>query len=162
MYFTSTQRKAILFILVVFGVAVAYHLADRMLHPPQPYDFSAFEAAFQARYDSLKAMPEAPSASAPAEPGTSGSPQSGHGIPSKSSSPATASAQTAPVSYPININTASAEELQQLPRVGPKTAARIIRYREEHGPFATKRDLMKVKGIGPKTLERLRPLITVE
>lgn len=61
----------------------------------------------------------------------------------------------------ININRASAEELQQLPRVGPATAATIIAYREEHGPFTSVDQLQDVSGIGPAIMEQLRPLITV-
>ena len=57
----------------------------------------------------------------------------------------------------IDPNTASAEELDRLPGVGPATAERIVRERTEGGPFATVADLTRVSGIGPKSLERLRP-----
>jgi competence protein ComEA len=49
----------------------------------------------------------------------------------------------------VNINTASAEELTQLKGVGHQYAERIVQYREEHGPFSTAEDMMKVPGIGP-------------
>ena len=62
----------------------------------------------------------------------------------------------------ININTATAEELVKLERVGPKYAARIIEYREANGPFKNPEDIMKVKGIGPKTFEVNKDRITVE
>jgi len=62
----------------------------------------------------------------------------------------------------ININTADAEQLQELPGVGPAMAEQIIAYREEHGDFKTKRELMKVKGIGEKTYEELKEMITVK
>ena len=61
----------------------------------------------------------------------------------------------------ININTASEAELTQLKGVGPKTAASIIQYREEVSPFMTLEDLMKVKGIGEKTFEKIKDRITV-
>jgi len=61
----------------------------------------------------------------------------------------------------ININTASAKELKSLPRIGPQTAQRIIECREENGPFTSVDELTSVRGIGPKTLDRLYPLITV-
>ena len=63
---------------------------------------------------------------------------------------------------PLNINTASAEELETLSGVGPVLAERIVVYRTEHGPFQTRVDLMQVKGIGEDTLEGLRERITVE
>jgi competence protein ComEA len=61
----------------------------------------------------------------------------------------------------ININTASVSELQQLPRVGPKVAQRIVDYREKHGKFERIEELMKVQGIGEKTFEQLKNQITV-
>ncbi|MEO0082139.1 MAG: helix-hairpin-helix domain-containing protein [candidate division WOR-3 bacterium] len=63
--------------------------------------------------------------------------------------------------FPININTASVELLEQLPGIGPMTARRIVEYREEHGRFSSVDDLLNVKGIGPKKLEAIRPLATV-
>lgn len=62
---------------------------------------------------------------------------------------------------PININTAPAERLQELPGIGPALAARIVAFREEHGPFDTIEDLTHVPGIGPRTLDAVRDLITV-
>ncbi len=62
----------------------------------------------------------------------------------------------------ININTATAEQLTQLKRIGPKYAERIISYREANGPFAKVEDITKVKGIGPKTLEENLDTMTVE
>ncbi|WP_120521411.1 helix-hairpin-helix domain-containing protein [Arthrobacter celericrescens] len=61
----------------------------------------------------------------------------------------------------ININTASAAELDELPRVGPVLAERIVAWREEHGPFAAVEELDAVDGVGPKMLEALLPLVTV-
>ena len=60
----------------------------------------------------------------------------------------------------ININTAGKQELMKLPKIGPVTAERIMRYREDYGSFVELDDLMKVKGIGPKLLERLKNRIT--
>ena len=61
----------------------------------------------------------------------------------------------------ININTASAQELTTLPGIGPKKADAIVAYRVANGVFGSVDDIVKVKGIGPKTLDKLRPLITV-
>lgn len=64
-------------------------------------------------------------------------------------------------SAPVNINSATADELDTLPGVGPATAAAIIDHRQQHGPFATVDDLTDVRGIGPTKLEALRGLVTV-
>jgi competence protein ComEA len=62
----------------------------------------------------------------------------------------------------ININSASASELELLPGVGPAMAGRIIEYRRQNGRFRSVDSLDEVKGIGPRTLEKLRPLIRVD
>ncbi|MBC7093246.1 helix-hairpin-helix domain-containing protein [Candidatus Bipolaricaulota bacterium] len=65
-------------------------------------------------------------------------------------------------SGPLNVNRASAEELEKLPGIGPALAARIVAFREAHGPFRTVDDLLAVPGIGPKTLAGFRDLVTVD
>ncbi len=61
----------------------------------------------------------------------------------------------------VNINTATAEELDaRLPGIGPVLARRIVEYREKHGPFKSPEDLQNVSGIGPKRFEQLKELIT--
>jgi len=62
----------------------------------------------------------------------------------------------------ININTASAEELTQLKRIGPKYAEKIVAFREANGPFKSADELVNVSGIGSKTIEVNRGLITVK
>ena len=65
-------------------------------------------------------------------------------------------------SGPININTASALELEALPRIGSVIAQRIIDYRKKNGPFKTIAEIQNVSGIGPKTYEQLKDQITVK
>jgi competence ComEA-like helix-hairpin-helix protein len=62
----------------------------------------------------------------------------------------------------VNINTASMEDLVQLPRVGEKVAERIIEYRQKNGPFKTIEDLKAVNGIGDKNFDQIRHMITVK
>ncbi len=61
----------------------------------------------------------------------------------------------------LNINTASAKALQSLPSIGEGMALRIIEHREKHGKFSSVEMLTDVKGIGDKTLEKLKPFISV-
>jgi competence protein ComEA len=61
----------------------------------------------------------------------------------------------------VNINTASADQLRLLPRVGESIAKRIIEFREKNGEFKKVEDLMLVKGIGPKNFETLKPYLAV-
>jgi competence protein ComEA len=62
----------------------------------------------------------------------------------------------------VNINKASVEEISKLEKIGPSYAERIVQYRKEHGPFEKPEDLMKVKGIGPKTFELNKNRISVD
>jgi competence protein ComEA len=62
----------------------------------------------------------------------------------------------------ININTATIEQLEMLPRIGTKTAQLIIEHRTQNGPFKKVEDITSVKGIGEKTLEELKSYIILE
>jgi len=61
---------------------------------------------------------------------------------------------------PVSLSSATVEELDQLPGVGPITAQKIVDYRTEHGPFSSVDDLDSVPGIGPTRIEQLRDLVT--
>ena len=64
---------------------------------------------------------------------------------------------TGEAQFPVNVNTASAEDLEAIPGIGPAMAARIIANR----PYGAVDDLLRVKGIGPATLEKIRPYVIV-
>ena len=68
---------------------------------------------------------------------------------------------TAALTGLVNVNTATAAELEALPEIGPALAQRIVDYRTAHGPFTALDDLLDVSGIGPATLDAIRDLITL-
>ena len=62
----------------------------------------------------------------------------------------------------VNVNTATEEQLQAVPGVGKVLAKRIVEFRKEHGPFRRLEDIMKVRGIGEKPFQKLRPYLSVD
>jgi competence protein ComEA len=74
---------------------------------------------------------------------------------------ATATKTVATAAAPVNLNTATAEQLATIPGVGAKTAERIIAYRQKNGGFKKVEDLMNVSGVGEKSFLKMKPLITV-
>ncbi|MBI4772525.1 MAG: ComEA family DNA-binding protein [Chloroflexi bacterium] len=103
----------------------------------------------------LPTRPPTPRPAAPAGGGTLAPTPTG--IPARTAVPS-----PAPGSGLVNINTASQAELESLPGIGPSLAGRIIEYRTANGPFPDVDALTNVNGIGPATLEKLRPYITVD
>ena len=70
-------------------------------------------------------------------------------------------AKKKPPAHPININTATAADLQQVPGIGPSTAQKILDTRKSYGTFKSVDDLLAIKGIGPKKLDKMRKYLTV-
>ena len=70
-------------------------------------------------------------------------------------------AKKKPPAHPINLNTATATDLQQVPGIGPSTAQKILDTRKSYGAFKSVDDLLAIKGIGPKKLEKMRKYLTV-
>ena len=64
--------------------------------------------------------------------------------------------------YAVNINTASPAELQKIPHIGEILAAKIVAYRETHGPFRRVEHLMLIDGISDKRFRKIRPLVRIE
>jgi comEA protein len=70
--------------------------------------------------------------------------------------PAAFSATKKPPAHPIDINSASSSQLQEVPGIGPATADKILQMRKSYGAFKSVDDLLSVRGIGPKRLEKMR------
>jgi competence ComEA-like helix-hairpin-helix protein len=70
-------------------------------------------------------------------------------------------AEKKPPAKPLDLNTATIEQLEQLPGVGPRTARDIVKFREKSGPFRRVEDLLAIRGITKRRLEKLRPYVTV-
>ena len=66
-----------------------------------------------------------------------------------------------PPTHPININSASSAQLQQVPGIGPATADKILQMRKSYGAFKSVDDLLAIKGLGKKRLEKMRKYLTV-
>jgi comEA protein len=145
MYLTKAQMRALWFIIIIFGISMIYQYARVWFFPEPAYDFSTFEQAFIQRRDSLLAQEKLDSLKEISEQQISESYQSQE-----------------MKGFPININTASSEQLQRLPRIGPAMAARIIEYRTQNGNFKSKEELMRVRGIGEKTFQNLKDIISIQ
>jgi competence protein ComEA len=83
-------------------------------------------------------------------------------VPRRGEAPPPISSGDDPVTLLVNINTATATDLESLPGIGPVTAGHIIAYREANGPFGSIEEIQKVERIGPATFDRLRDLITIQ
>src|SRR5271167_893844 len=70
-------------------------------------------------------------------------------------------AKKKPPAAPVNLNTATSEELQLVPGIGPATADKILQMRKSYGAFKSVDDLLAIRGIGPKRLEKMRKYLTV-
>jgi competence protein ComEA len=64
--------------------------------------------------------------------------------------------------HTIDLNTASVEQLTEVPGIGQTLAERIVEFRQKEGPFRSVEDLMKVRGIGEKSFEKMKPWFTVK
>src|ERR1700691_2617245 len=66
-----------------------------------------------------------------------------------------------PPAHSIELNTATVEQLQQVPGIGPGTAKAIVNFREKSGPFQKIEDLLAIKGISKSRLQKMRPYLTI-
>jgi competence ComEA-like helix-hairpin-helix protein len=76
-------------------------------------------------------------------------------------SPVALAGKKKPPAQPVNINTANSEQLQLVPGIGPATADKILQMRKSYGAFKSVDDLLAIRGLGPKRLEKMRKYLTV-
>lgn len=143
-----SERKTM---AILFVSLMVLSLARAVISPSVPYDDASYrtvEEAFRERVELVRAREEQVLAKYRAdtlESGTDSTNTEQAGRPEK-----------------ININTAGAQKLVQLPGIGPAYAARIIEHREKNGPFTALEQLIEIRGIGKKRLEKLKPFIKLK
>jgi comEA protein len=140
--FTRNEIKIVLLLSGSFLVGLGLRSCDLPFlsasPPPGEFDYTVADSVFHAR---------------------SGKSTGTDFAPTRSTRPASAERSKPAPSVRININTAGKSELMKLPGIGAAYADRIIAYRTEHGRFTSVDELLRVKGIGKKKLEKLRPFI---
>ncbi len=156
---TATEAAALLFAagLLLAGLGVRTWQGQAVPYAPEHY--AALDADFEARTATLRADAAAPDSARAAARDTP--PEGAAPVAAAMGEPeAPRAAKPGPVR--MNLNTASESLLQRLPGIGPALAGRIVAYRAAHGDFAQPGHLVRVKGIGPKTFEKLEPYLFVE
>lgn len=149
---TSPETSALLFVVLLFLTGFCVRYVQGQSAPYAPEHYAALDSTFAART---------------APPPSDAAADSSAAVEADVPAPAVVEARVprrpaAAGPVRMNINTASEALLQRLPGIGPKMAARITEYRAAHGDFARPRDVIRVKGIGPKTYEKLAPYLYVE
>jgi len=139
--FTPTEKRAVLFTVVIILIAAVIQWFKPYINNPSVIDYAQSDSIF------YRLSQQKPAGI------ISGSHSTSATIQKKKKKKIT------PVLKSVNLNAATKKELEVLPRVGPKTAERIILYRNTHNGFKTHEELMEVKGIGPKTFEKIKPYL---
>lgn len=161
-----TTPEASFLLVVAFLLTaglVVQHVRARQ-EPPLAPSAAAFDAEVARRAAVPAAEALAAAGQAPEADGTSAAESDSESAevvaPPAPRPPREAASRLGPVR--VNVNTAPPRQLERLPGIGPALAARIVEYRETHGPFQRPEDLVAVRGIGPKTFEKMAPYVTVE
>ena len=155
----GVECKTLLVVAVLFVVGLT---GSQLRAESLPYD-EAFYAAEDAAPEPASPAVSAAFVSAtatPADPDSMGVGE--HEAAGDTLDPAEPTLAEAEASPRMNLNAASARLLTQLPGIGPKKAEAVVAYRDEHGAFASVDELQRVRGIGPKTVAKLAPLLFVE
>lgn len=141
--FTKTERRVVVFLIASFLAGSVVKLYKNSLLPYREFDYSASDLEFAARSRNVK------------ENDSSDTGENEQGVDSAQVSGERTGERT------ININNANSKELVNLPGVGEAIAERIVEYRKTHGPFISVNQLINVKGIGKKKLDKMLPYCTL-
>lgn len=148
---TSAEASALLFLSVLLFVGFGVRTAQHESVPFTADYYTELHAAFAERSEALRASAAAPTEAEDVRATT---------VAVEAAPAPHRAAPSGPVR--MNLNTASERTLQRLPGVGPAIAARIADYRNAYGGFREPREVMRVKGIGPKTFEKMAPYLFVD
>lgn len=137
--FTKNEQKVFLFLSIVFlaGVSIKVYKAYFVQEPAHQFDYSASDKEFEERSKQLTALPS-----------------------ERKSADTQIIGQAA--HKKIDLNTATRDDLVALPGIGEGIAEEILLYRDERGAFTSLDQLRKIKGIGAKKFEKLRPYIEIK
>ncbi len=161
---TKAERVAVIFLMTMLvTLSLIRYLVPVSLPYDEPY-YTALEAEFNKRTEALRQKEQAILAryNPQVEEVSVSIPDTlpPDSVKAESSKPNTDAVK--PSTARININTADAKTLESLPGIGPAYASRIIEYRTENGAFTSYDELLKIKGIGKKRLEKLLPFIQLK
>lgn len=153
---TSSEKKTLIFVVIVLIASGFFQLFQPYKTINSTIDYSKSDSTFR-RLSKISTHPKADTIS----PETESTAVISKKLSSKKENDKERKRTINKITLSsININTASSNELQKLPRIGPVMADRIIEYRNKYGNFKNTDDLIKVKGIGKKTLEKILPYIS--
>lgn len=150
--FTKTESRIVLFLVGTFLIGGGIRLFTGARQVQTTYDYTSLDSEFAsrvARIDSFTSF------------SALGSLDSTRKLQSTAASSRARSAGSDTLSGPIDLNRAGREELMKLPGVGPSIADRIIDYRTTNGSIRSVDDLRRVKGIGRKKFDKIRPFVKV-
>ena len=153
---TPQERVAVVLLLMALAVLSVLNLTLEQAMSSVGSRFPEIEREFKKR-SAMLAAEEAELMKRYEPPETGGISVAGDTLPARNAGRESGENASEPV--PVNINTATVRELQRLPGIGPVYARRIVEFRHTYGAFKTVDELIRIKGIGPKRLEKLKPLV---
>lgn len=140
--FTKNEQRIFLLLSLIFlaGVSIRLYKAYFVPPPARQFDYTALDKEFEERSKRLQTLSQEP----------------------RTARDTTSSERRARPAKKVNLNVATKSELLALPGVGESIATEILKFREAHGAFSSVDQLRKIKGIGTKKLEKIRPYVILK